>query len=154
MPRNLPRMMREFALFGEQCWPVFADPHSGHVRLGYLDPRRIADVVSDPDNAARAVGVATAPDERGRERRFRVVVAGPETVFAAAGAAAAGKHDRWRRLPVPDQPPDDRRTRALRPLSPAFDWLEDYERFLRGELDRADFLRAFVWDGAPRRGAA
>lgn len=57
MRRNLPRMMRELALFGEQCWPVFADPKSGHVRLGYLDPARIETVVCDPDNAAQPVGV-------------------------------------------------------------------------------------------------
>ena len=145
MPRNLPRMMREFALFGEQCWPVFADPHSGHVRLGYLDPRRIADVVSDPDNAARAVGVATAPDEGGRERRFRVVVAGPETVFAPpARQLRESMTDgdvflfQTNRLMTGGRGRSD--------LVAAFDWLEDYERFLRGELDRADFLRAFVWD--------
>ncbi len=82
MRRNLPRMMRELALFGEQCWPTFVDPVSGHVRLGYLDPSLIETVVCDPENAAQPIGVVTTRDKHGRARRYRVVVAGPETVFA------------------------------------------------------------------------
>ena len=145
MPRNLPRMMREFALFGEQCWPVFADPHSGHVRLGYLDPCRIDGVIADPDNAARPVGVTTAPDGSGRARRFRVAVAGPETVFAPpARRLRATMADGEAFLFQTNRLMTGGRGRS--DLVAAFDWLEDYERFLRGELDRADFLRAFVWD--------
>ena len=145
MRRNLPRMMRELALFGEQCWPVFADPASGHVRLGYLDPRRIATVVADPDNAAQPVGVVTARDRRGRAWRYRVTVAGPETVFGAAARRVretmtdgdAFLFQRNRLMCA---------TRGRSDLLAAIDWLGDYERFLRGEMDRADFLRAFVWD--------
>jgi len=54
---KLPRKVREMALFGEQCWPAFTDPQSGHVRLGYLDPSLIETVVTDPDNAEQPIGI-------------------------------------------------------------------------------------------------
>ena len=145
MRRNLPRMMRELALFGEQCWPVFSDPHSGHVRLGYLDPGRIERVIADPDNAARPIGVEAAAGAAGRPRRYRVVIAGPETVFAeparrARAAMTDGECFLFQRNRLLGA------ARGRSDLLAALDWLADYERFLRGEMDRADFLRAFVWD--------
>lgn len=145
MRRNLPRMMRELALFGEQCWPVFADPESGHVRLGYLDPARIETVVCDPDNAAQPVGVVTRRDRKGHARRYRTVVAGPESVFAAPARAIretmrSGEAFFFRRNSLMGA------ARGRSDLLAATDWLDAYERFLQGEADRADFLRAFVWD--------
>ncbi len=145
MRRNLPRMMRELALFGEQCWPVFTDPASGHVRLGYLDPARIATIVTDPDNAARPVGVVTTRDRRRQPRRYRIIINGPETVFAAPARAIrktmndgeAFLFQRNRLMAA---------SRGRSDLLAAADWLHAYERFLLGEADRADFLRAFVWD--------
>ncbi len=145
MRRNLPRMMREMALFGEQFWPVFVDPASGHVRLGYLDPGDAAEVVADPDNAARPIGVATAPDAAGRARRYRAAVAGPEEVFGPAArraraAMADGECFLFQRNRLMTA------SRGRSDLAAAFDWLEEYEGFLGGERDRAGFLRAFVWD--------
>ncbi len=145
MRRNLPRMMRELALFGEQCWPTFTDPVSGHVRLGYLDPSLIETVVRDPDNAAQPIGVVTTRDKRGRARRYRVIVAGPETVFGERARAiretmADGDAFLFQRNRLMCG------ARGRSDLLAAIDWLDAYERFLYGETDRADFLRAFVWD--------
>ncbi len=145
MGRTLPRRMRELALFGEQCWPVFADPASGHVRLGYLDPSLIAAVVADPDNAAQPVGVVTTCDRGARARRYRVVVAGPETVFGPRARAiretmADGEAFLFQRNRLMCG------TRGRSDLLAAIDWLDAYERFLFGEAERSDLLRAFVWD--------
>ena len=59
MPLKLAEKVRELALFGEQCYPVFLNEVSGAVRLGYLDPSLIATVVMDPDNASQPIGVVT-----------------------------------------------------------------------------------------------
>ena len=145
VPLRLPQWMRGLKIFGEQCWPVFVDPHSGHVRLGYLAPAAIATVVTDPQNPACPIGIVTVKDRKGRARRYRIIYAGPETMFAPRTAEIRatftdGECFYWRKNTLPDS------QRGRSDLLGALDWLDAYERYLYGELDRADFLRAFVWD--------
>ena len=145
MPLRLPELMRDLALTGEAAWPVFTDPSSGHVRMAYLDPGAVETVIMDPGNASRSIGIVTVKDRKGMARRYRIVTGGPETVLGApaqairetltdgdilyfrANARAGG-------------------SRGRSDLLAAIDWLDGYERHLYGELDRADALRAFVWD--------
>ena len=56
---KLAKKARQLAIFGEQCYPVFTNEISGHVRLGYLDPANIAEVIRDPDNPEQPIGVIT-----------------------------------------------------------------------------------------------
>ena len=145
MPLRLPELMRDLALTGEAAWPVFTDLLSGHVRMAYLDPGAIGTVIMDPGNASRPIGVVTVKDKKGVARRYRIVTGGPETVlgdpaqairetltdgdilYFRANARAGG-------------------SRGRSDLLAAIDWLDGYERHLYGELDRAEALRAFVWD--------
>lgn len=145
MDIKLPKRVRELALFGEQCYPAFVNEVSGAVRLGYLDPAHIQEVITDPDNPEQPIGIVTTRDKRGQYRRFKVIVNGPEEVFTTrtqeiratftdgdcfyftVNALSSGVRGR----------PD---------LLAAADWLDAYDDFLFGELDRAKFLRAFVWD--------
>jgi len=41
----------------KNCWPVFVDEYTGMVRLGYLDPRNIKEVIVDPLNCETAIGI-------------------------------------------------------------------------------------------------
>lgn len=143
---KLPRRVRELSLYGEQCYPAFVNEHSGDVRLGYLDPSLIQEVITDPDNPEQPIGIVTARDKKGRYRRMRVIVNGPdedlftqrtqdiragfsdgECFYFAVNALSSGVRGR----------PD---------LLPQADWLDAYDDFLFGEVDRTRFLRAFVWD--------
>ncbi len=145
MDLKLAKRVRELALFGEQCYPAFVNELTGTVRLGYLDPALIETVVTDPDNTEQAIGIVTVKDKKGVARRYRVIVNGPEDVFTtrtqdirqsfndgdcfyfAVNSLSAGVRGR----------PD---------LLASADWLDAYDDFLFGELDRNKYLRAFVWD--------
>ncbi len=145
MPLRLPELMRDLALAGETAWPVFADPASGHVRMAWLDPDAVETVVMDPDNASRPIGIVTVKDRRGEARRYRTAVGGPETVLAPAARAiretmTSGDILYFRANARPGA------SRGRSDLLAAIDWLDGYERHLFGEIDRAHFLRAFVWD--------
>lgn len=145
MDVKLPKKVRELAIFGEQCWPAFVNEHDGHVRLGYLDPALIATVVLDPDNPEQPIGIVTTKDRKGVARRFRVIVNGPESVFTertqkiretfADGEAFF--------FTVNDLSVSSRGRSDLR--APA-DWVDAYDQFLFGEIERYNFLRAFMWD--------
>ena len=142
---RLPEWMRGLRLYGEQVWPVYVDPHSGHVRTGYLDPGRIETVIEDPDNASCPVGIVTRRGKRGEQRRYRVIYLGPETLFAPGArrireTLTDGDCWYWRANVIGGA------VRGTSDMLAAIDWLDAYEQFLYGEIDRADFLRAFVWD--------
>jgi hypothetical protein len=50
MDLHFPEYVKELGLWGEQCYRLFVNKFSGRVRLGYIDPMRIAAVVKDEDN--------------------------------------------------------------------------------------------------------
>lgn len=145
MPLKLAEKVRELALFGEQCYPVFVNELSGHVRLGYLDPSLIGRVVMDPDNGSQPIGVITRRDAAGNCLRYRTIINGPEEVFTARTRKiregyADGEcfYVRVNNMAAGGRGRSDLLAQA--------DWLDAYDEFLFGELDRAKFLRAFFWD--------
>lgn len=145
MDLKLAKKVRELALFGEQCWPVFVNEMTGHVRLGYLDPDNIETVVRDPDNAEQPIGIVTVKDKRGRARRYRVVVNGPETVFTERTQEIRKTFDDGEcfYFAINDL---SNGARGRSDLLAEIDWLDAYETFLFGELERGNMLRSFIWD--------
>lgn len=150
MDLRLEAMVREAELYGEQCYPAFVNEMTGRVRLGYLDPMLIETVVVDPDNPAQPIGIVTVKDSKGKARRYRVIVgAGSEEdereLFTKRTAAiretfADGACFFFRCNHLLG----GRRGRSA--MLAQMDWLDGYDEFLFGELDRARDLRSFVWD--------
>lgn len=145
MDLSLIEFARELALFGEQCYPVFVNQVNGHVRLGYLDPAEIDKVITDPDNARQPIGVHTKKDTKGNYRKYRVIINAGEDVF--------GTRARRKRKTYTDGDCFYFRIRGLASgsrgrsdLLPQMDWLDAYDQFLFGDLDRVAALRAFFWD--------
>lgn len=145
MDLKLPKKVRELAIYGEQCWPAFINEMNGEVRLGYLDPGAIATVVTDPDNIEQPIGVVTKRDKRNRIRRYRIIVNGPETVFSNRTQEIRQTFEDGEcfYFKINDL---SNASRGQSDLLAAADWLDGYDHGLFGELDRWDFLRAFVWD--------
>ena len=142
---KLPKRVRELAIFGEQCYPVFRNEQTGFVRLGYLDPALIETVVTDPENREQPIGIVTRRDSKGAARRYRVIVNVPEAAFAERTQEIRTTFDTGDcfYFRVNDL---SSATRGRSDLLAQCDWLDAYDQFLFGELDRAGFMRAFVWD--------
>ena len=146
MGLKLPKKVRELALYGEQCYPTFVNEHSGHVRLGYLDPALIATVVMDPDNPEQAIGIVTGKNKHGQARRYRVIVNGADDELFTARTRAIRKtftdgEAFWFTLNDLSNG-----SRGRSDLLAQADWVDGYDQYLFGELDRAQFMRAFIWD--------
>lgn len=146
MDLKLEKKVRELAIFGEQCYPVFVNELSGLVRLGYLDPALIATVVADPDNPEQPIGLVTVSDKKGVARRYRIIVNGDDQelfsqrtqqiresftdgdcFYFTVNSLSSGVRGR----------PD---------LLASADWLDVYDNFLFAEQDRLRYQRSFVWD--------
>jgi hypothetical protein len=145
-PLRLPERLRELAVFGEQCWPAFVNPMNGAVRYGYLDPINIETVVTDPDNSQQPIGIVTLRNRKGVQRRYRVIVNGPEEELFTARTRAIretftdGDCHYW----AVNKLASERRGRS--DLLPLMDWCDAYETMLFGEVDRMASMRAFLWD--------
>lgn len=145
MDLKLQKKVRELALFGEQCWPVFVNKITGHCRLGYLDPSDIETVVTDPENAEQPIGIVMKRNKRHVKRRFRIIVNGPEDVFAPGTQQIRetftdGDCFYFKVNDLSNQ------ARGHSDLLPMMDWLDAYDDAMFGELERWGFLRAFIWD--------
>ncbi|MEW8494250.1 MAG: phage portal protein [Candidatus Thiodiazotropha taylori] len=146
MKRKTKKKIRELLIFGEQAWPAFVNEYNGHVRLGYLDPALIETVVTDPDNIEQPIGIVTVKDKKGRARRYRIILNGTEEdLFSARTREIRKTFDDgiifFNRI---NELSNGSRGRSM--LLPQIDWLDAYDNFLFGELDRATFMRAFMWD--------
>jgi hypothetical protein len=145
MTLKLPKKVRELSMYGEQCWPAFVNKFTGHVRLGYIDPENIDEVIMDPDNPEQPIGIATKGIDDVKPHKYRVIVNGPESIFT----------DRTRAMRA--QFPDgecfffkvndlSNTSRGTSDLLAVADWLDAYDQGMWSELSRWEELRAFLWD--------
>ena len=145
-PWKLYPRARALSLHGEQCYTVHVNEFNGAVRLGYLAPQRINQVVMDPDNPEQPVGVITKKDAQGRYQKYRVIVLGEDGQLFTQRTQdiRAGFTDGDCFLFQINRLADGSRGRS--DLLSSMDWTDAYDEFLFGELDRTRYLRAFVWD--------
>lgn len=145
MNLKLPKKVRELGLFGEQCYPTFVNQVDGFVRLGYLDPALIETVVYDPDNPEQPIGIVTCKNKQRAAKRYRVIVNGPEDMFTerTQGIRQTFVDGEAFYFKVNDLSAG---YRGRSDLLAQIDWVDAYDDFLFGELDRWKFIRAFIWD--------
>jgi hypothetical protein len=100
--RRLTGFVLELFLFGEQCYPAFVRASDGQVRLGYIDPAQIEEVILHPENVleewAVVVRQQTAPRswETAKNKRVYRIVREAETGPLAGKlitAEQAAEHD-------------------------------------------------------------
>lgn len=146
MGLKLPTYVRELALFGELCWPVFVNQISGEVRLGYLDPSLIGDVMTDPGNAGQDIGVETIRDTNGETRRFATVLRGDdhELLGQAACQARDGYRDGKCFYFAINRFAAGKRGRS--DLMAQMDWLDGFDEFMFDQMERNSEHDAFIWD--------
>ena len=145
-PLKLEARIRALSLLGEQCYTLHVNEANGFLRLGYLDPRQIAHVILDPDNTEQPIGVVTKKDARGKAYKYKVAILGEETCFSSRTQAIRTSDfaDGQCLLFQVNKLPNGSRGRS--DLLAQMDWLDAYDSFLFGEIDRVDFLKRFVWD--------
>lgn len=145
---------RSLAMHGELCFTVHVNDHSGFVRLGFLAPQRIGQVVTDPDNPEQPIGVITKRDGKGKYKRFRVVVLGEDADLFTQRTAQIRAEFTDGEVFLFQVNLLSGGSRGRSDLLAQMDWIDAYDEFLFGELDRARYLRAFVWDLNIKSGTA
>ncbi len=146
---KLDQKVRELGLYGEQCWPCFTAEGTGRVRLGYLDPFLIEEVVLSPDDAEQPIGVITKryaiDGAEIPQRRLKVVTALSDEEL---GAAARRLRDRFADGECFYYAVNkvSNGSRGWSDLLARADWLDGYEQFMFQRLERADLGNRVVAD--------
>ena len=134
LDQNIRSFYNSLSVNGELALPVAPNPISGISRLGFIDPSRIKDIVPLPDNilVPDFMVLKAAPGQT--EQRLKIVREDPmtgklqgEVFFFEINALPNG-------------------LRGRSDLGPVADWLDLYDQFMFGELERVNLLSNFVWD--------
>lgn len=134
-----PEFVREQILSGELAFRVNEAEAGGRVRMGFIDPVRIADVRKDPEDALVDDILLLRPRDGGMQ---------PEPVQLV-------RFDDVTDPGTPSYPGDAIYTAINRPLSAhrgtpdllaLADWVDGYDQILWNIVDRSAFQNAFVWD--------
>lgn len=136
----------ELGVFGEICLPVFVLPNTGKVRLGYIDPADIAEVVTDPHNAKISIGVIVRANEGESERRLAIILGEEETeILSAPGQRLQETFSEGRCFfekinTLTNEP------RGCSDLFVVADHLDGYEQFMADMMEKFAQLNPFYWD--------
>lgn len=147
LDRWIYEMALELGLWGEQIYPVFirtgedVGRGDGRVRCGIIDPLRVRQIVTDPENARIKTEV-------------HVVGPGNRTVkYGIIRVADEGPHKG--KLVVPKGYDQgcfyfsvnglSNSTRGIPDLLAQSDWLTQYEKYLFNVLEREQLIKYFVW---------
>ena len=145
---SLEDYVRELGMYGEQCWPVFISPGTGLVRLGYLDPCLIEEVVIDPENAKQAIGVVTKDNYQGirtGQRRYKTALLIPEDELTPAAQDERRKFTDGACFYFAVNKVSNG-SRGWSDLLCKADWMDGYEQFLFQRLERSDLGNRVVSD--------
>ncbi len=150
MDVRFERLVSELGIFGELLLPVAVSRFEGRVRLGYVSPRLIEEVVMDPDNCALPIGVVlraeglSGPARKGK--RIRTVLGGDPRGYLSASARRERERfsDGEAFLFQINKASDA--TRGASDLLAAIDWIDTYERFVFDAVERARLQNSFIYD--------
>lgn len=145
MDQHYENFVRELRIYGEQCWPVFVAEHTGKVRLGYIDPAQIDQVIPDPENVKVKIAVQLKGATAGQGRTLRTVLDADAEDFLSPSAKALREScpDRCFYFNI------NALTNEMRGTSDLFtvaDHLDGYEQFLYDSSEKYARFNSFYWD--------
>lgn len=147
MDMHWENFVRELGIYGEQCWPIFTAEQTGRVRLGYVDPAYIQEVLPDPHNVKIKVGLTVGShDGSCVPRRLRIVLDDENEAFLS-------REGRALRESFSDGEcfffTVNALTNEMRGTSDLFtiaDHLDAYEQFLFDSAEKYAQFNAFFYD--------
>lgn len=146
---------REFGLYGELCLPAFVNEADGHVRLAYVDPLDIDQVLTDPQNVL--ITTAVVLKGRGTQKKRVLKVIREETNRASSYFGFMMPALPLERDPILQVAYDgscflyqtnklSNARRGRSDLLADIDWLDGYDAFLFDLMDAGGLLNSFIWD--------
>jgi hypothetical protein len=153
---------REYGLYGELILPAFVNDYDGSVRLGYIDPLEVDEILTDPDNVLITTAVKLKGPAGVTPRLYKVIREDTRRAssyfgrlmpalpmergggLTRTGAYVDGLYDGSCFLFQTNKASNARRGRS--DLIDLIDWLDGYDQFMFDSMDSAAQLNSFLWD--------
>lgn len=136
----------ELGVFGELCLPVYVLKNTGAVRLGYIDPADIEEVVTDPHNVKILIGVRLKATDIDEPRKLAIILGDEETeILSSKGQALRatftdGQCFFYKINTLTNEP------RGASDLFVVADHLDGYEQFMADTSEKFAQFNPFYWD--------
>jgi hypothetical protein len=146
MDINIEKHARELHIYGELIFPAFIAQQTGKIRLGYIDPKQVDKIITDPENVKMQIGLILKSEAGVQARQYRIILPeGSEFVLSARAQAMRasfldGECFFFSINNVTNAP------RGKSEIFVTSDWLDAYEQFLFDYADRWPLLNTFIWD--------
>lgn len=147
MPVNLPQIVLELFLYGDQALPAVPGPGGGTVLMGSIEPGDIERVVHDPDNSVIPIGIERLSDGSTEGRKYSVIYNDDEENLFAEEAkmlrrTVYGEHQAfWFKVNGLRHQTRGRSSFYSRATS-----FSEYDDQMHNASDRTGLLNAFAWD--------
>jgi hypothetical protein len=175
---KLPGRVLELGMYGEWLAPVVRNPKTGGVRLGYVDPAAIKDVLPVPGSDEEVEAVVLVGRTGLDERRLKVVrvvddpadewygrYRVPDVIMVDGDPDRGRLEDTYQPTDATGNPVGQPRhydgacllfqinkvanaRRGRSDLLALADWIDAYDQMLFNAVDRSLLLKSFVWDVA------
>lgn len=147
MDTFLPQLVRQLRLYGEVLLPTKEASNTGILRMGYIDPSLIDEVVTDPENVRIILGVILKSEINRKEpRKYKVLLpVGVQDFVSEAGeklqkSFTTGECFYFAVNTVSNSP------RGRSDLLPVCDWLDLYEEYLYNFIEKWTQQNLILWD--------
>jgi len=134
MDKRMKGFVRSLSIFGEVILPVFKGG-AGKVRIGYIDPSKVAAVVLDEHNALEIDRIAVRQGKGDSKPQMLKAVRWDDDAGRRVGDVAY-----WSVNRAPNS------SRGRSDLLPVVDWLDGLDTFLISALDRIQIQNSVAWD--------
>ncbi|HUX54273.1 MAG TPA: hypothetical protein VMV56_07660 [Williamwhitmania sp.] len=139
MDIKLNQKVEALCVFGEQFYPVFVNEINGKVRLGYLDPKSVQKVITNPENIEEPLAIKVRGRHGIKSKTLKIIAVDEDPTSPTYGKLT-GDVFYFAINKMPNS------TRGYSDLLANSDWLDGYEQFLFNVIDRSVFLNIFIWD--------
>lgn len=131
----------ELSVYGEQFLPAFVNDVNGFVRIGYVDPQSVTEVITAPGNPELQTEFkAMLPGVGGNETKSFKIINLDINSESASGGYLSGESFFFSINTVANQP------RGRSDLLTLADNIDIYEQYLFNRAERADLLTRIIYD--------
>jgi hypothetical protein len=129
---ELNKIIYDLGLWGEIVLKMDVNPMNGFVKISYLDPTRIKDVIINKDNIKDIDSLVFSSGNGLEEKKYKVIRENENGLLE-------GDVFYYRVNNLTNQ------VRGLSDLLPLVDWLDALDKFLFSSIERSALLNAFVY---------
>ena len=146
MDLYLRKHVTELHIFGDIMFPIKVSTSNGRVRMGYIDPKEIEEIIIDPENCKIQIGVKLKSPAGEEARFYKIVLNRDVSDFLSPKAKdlrnsfKSGDCFFFSINNVTNSP------RGRSELLTVADWIDTYENFLYDYAEKWSQMNVFLWD--------